>query len=169
MKIIKAAICHEFGQSLRIEDVQLRGPGPDEIEVELHAVAICHSDISYLSGHWGGVLPAVYGHEAAGVVAEVGRSVKGLQAGDPVVVTLLRACGDCEHCSAGRPYTCGEPSSAEQSPLRTLDSQPLEQGMHCGAFAERAVVHHSQVARVSPELPMAQASLLACGVITGIG
>ncbi|MEO0438250.1 MAG: Zn-dependent alcohol dehydrogenase [Pseudomonadota bacterium] len=169
MKIIKAAICHEFGHGLSVEKVRLRAPLSDEIEVELRSVAICHSDISYLSGHWGGVLPAVYGHEAAGVVAEVGQAVSGLKAGDPVVVTLIRACGDCEHCSAGRPYTCPKPANVGSSPLSTLEGLPLEQGMHCGAFAERVVVHHSQVAQISQELPMAQASLLACGVITGIG
>ncbi|HBR36628.1 MAG TPA: zinc-binding dehydrogenase, partial [Sulfitobacter pontiacus] len=68
MPLIKAAVCHEFGAPLKIEDVALRAPEGAEVEVTLDAVAICHSDISFASGGWGGSLPAVYGHEAAGRV-----------------------------------------------------------------------------------------------------
>ncbi|MEM8942629.1 MAG: Zn-dependent alcohol dehydrogenase [Pseudomonadota bacterium] len=169
MQRIKAAVCHEFGQGLTLDDVLLRSPRADEVEVDIHAVAICHSDISYLSGDWGGVLPAVYGHEAAGVIRAVGNTVTGFEPGDPVVVTLIRACAYCSSCYSGRPFACSERQTLEETPLWTLAGEPIEQGMQCGAFAERVVVHHSQVVRVSPQLPLPQASLLACGVITGIG
>ena len=79
MTRIKAAVCHEFGKPLHVEDIDLRAPENDEIEVTLGAVAICHSDISFANGDWGGFLPAVYGHEAAGRVSAVGDNVRGLE------------------------------------------------------------------------------------------
>ena len=90
MQKIKAAVAHEFGAPLVIEEVQLRAPEGTEVEVTLDAVAICHSDITFASGAWGGSLPAVYGHEAAGRVSAVGDRVRGVSIGDSVVVTLIR-------------------------------------------------------------------------------
>jgi len=106
MPRIKAAVCHEFGKPLTIEDVELRAPQSGEVEVTLAAVAICHSDISYAEGIWGGSLPAVYGHEAAGKITALGDNVRGLALGDTVVVTLIRACGTCPSCASGRPTIC---------------------------------------------------------------
>ena len=93
MQTIKAAVCHEFGTPLVIEDIQLRAPKVSEVEVTLHAVAICHSDISYAEGAWGGTLPVVLGHEAAGHISAVGPGVQDYAPGDAVLVTLLRSCG----------------------------------------------------------------------------
>lgn len=169
MQTIKAAVCHEFGKPLVVEDVQLRAPETGEIEVTLEAVAICHSDISYADGAWGGSLPAVYGHEAAGRVTSIGGGVTGLSAGDPVVVTLIRACGQCSSCSSGRPTGCETPYDGDFGPLKTADGGKLHQAMACGAFAEKVVVHHSQVVRMPEGMAMDTASLLACGVITGVG
>lgn len=169
MQTIKAAVCHEFGKPLVIEDVRLRAPEMGEIEVTLDAVAICHSDISYAEGAWGGTLPAVYGHEAAGRVTSVGAGVNGLSEGDPVVVTLIRACGECASCGSGRPTGCDTPYDGDHGPLTTADGGVLHQAMACGAFAEKVVVHHSQVAKIPEDMAMDAACLLACGVITGIG
>lgn len=169
MQTIKAAVCHEFGKPLVIEDVRLRAPEMGEIEVTLDAVAICHSDISYAEGAWGGTLPAVYGHEAAGRVTSVGAGVNGLAEGDPVVVTLIRACGECASCGSGRPTGCDTPYDGDHGPLTTADGGVLHQAMACGAFAEKVVVHHSQVAKIPEDMAMDAACLLACGVITGIG
>ena len=88
---MKAAICYEFGQPLVVEDIQLAPPKAGEIEVKLAACAICHSDIHYIDGAWGGVLPAVYGHEAAGVVTKVGSGVSRVKAGDHVAAGDLLA------------------------------------------------------------------------------
>ena len=84
----KAAICRTFGAPLTIETVELADPGPGEVMIRTAACAICHSDISYVEGAWGGELPAVYGHEAAGVVDAVGPGVTRLKVGDHVVATL---------------------------------------------------------------------------------
>ena len=169
MQIIKAAVCHQFGAPLVIEDVRLRAPAMGEIEVTLDAVAICHSDIVYAEGGWRGSLPAVYGHEAAGRISDVGPGVTGLVSGDSVVVTLIRACGQCPSCGAGRPTGCETTYDGDHGPLSTTDGGKLHQAMACGAFAEKIVVDHSQVVKIPSDMSMDAASLLACGVITGVG
>ncbi len=169
MQTIKAAVCRAFGEPLTIEEVQLAAPGTGEVEVTLDAVAICHSDISYADGAWGGFLPAVYGHEAAGVVSAVGEAAGDFKLGDPVVVTLIRACGSCPSCAGGKPTICETPYDTVKGPLRTSDGGPLEQAMACGAFAEKVVVSHRQIVRIPETLPKDLASLLSCGVITGVG
>lgn len=169
MQMIKAAVCHAFGTPLTIEEVRLRAPGMGEVEVKLDAVAICHSDISFSEGAWGGTLPAVYGHEAAGRVTAVGAGVAGLAVGDSVAVTLIRACGGCSNCGSGKPTLCETPYNGDKGPLSTADGGVLHQAMACGAFAEAVVVDHSQVVKIPDDMAKDVASLLSCGVITGVG
>jgi len=169
MAHITAAVCHEFNAPLSVETVDLRAPIGSEIEVTLGAVAICHSDISYADGAWGGSLPAVYGHEAAGRITAMGDSVRGLAIGDHVVVTLIRACGHCGNCASGAPTICETPYDGDRGPLTMPDGSKLHQAMACGAFAQKVVVDQAQVVKIAPEIPFTSASLLACGVITGIG
>ncbi|MDF1668796.1 MAG: Zn-dependent alcohol dehydrogenase [Roseovarius sp.] len=169
MTTIKAAVCHAFKEPLSVEDVTLRAPQMGEVEVDLHAVAICHSDITYAEGGWGGSLPAVYGHEAAGRISAMGDGVTGLSIGDPVVVTLIRACGHCPSCGEGRPTGCETPYDGDQGPLTTSEGGKLHQAMACGAFAEKVVVDQSQLVKTPDDMPLDAASLLACGVITGVG
>ncbi len=167
---MKAAVCHEFGKPLVIEEIELAPPGAGEIRVKLAACAICHSDIHIAEGAWGGKLPAVYGHEAAGVIEQTGPGVTGLQAGDPVVVTLIRSCGECHYCSQGRPVICETKFPLDRnSPLRAADGSPIAHGLRTGGFAEYVVVEASQAVAVPRDLPLDAASLLACGVITGLG
>ncbi|MBW4982762.1 Zn-dependent alcohol dehydrogenase [Mameliella sp. CS4] len=168
MTRIRAAVCTAFDAPLQIEDLDLRAPGAGEIEVTLEAVAICHSDISYATGAWGGTLPAVYGHEAAGRITALGEGISGLQTGDRVVVTLIRACGTCPTCASGRPTICiGDRDSAPV--LTRPDGTEVVQAMFCGAFAEKVVVDQSQVVTLPDDMPPEAVCLLACGVITGIG
>lgn len=169
MQTIKAAVCHGFETPLVIEEVMLRDPKLGEVEVTLDAVAICHSDISYAEGAWGGSLPAVYGHEAAGRVSAVGAGVPGFSKGDPVIVTLIRACGHCPSCNSGRPTGCETPHDGDAGPLRTADDGKLHQAMACGAFAEKVVVDQSQIVKIPEDMAMDAACLLSCGVITGVG
>lgn len=169
MPVIRAAVCREFGQPLTVEEVELADPGPGEIEVTLAACAICHSDISLAEGAWGGFLPAVYGHEAAGRVSRLGPGVTGFAEGDTVLVTFLRACGTCPSCVTGHPAVCETPRDNAAGPLRTADGQPLEQGLGAGCFAEKVVVEPSQIVKLPSDIPLDAASTLACGVITGIG
>jgi len=169
MQTIKAAVCHEFGAPLVIEDVLLAAPGMGEVEVTLDAVAICHSDISFAEGAWGGHLPAVYGHEAAGVISAVGDGVQGFAPGDSVVVTLIRSCGTCPSCAGGSPTICETPYNTAKGPLQTADGGPLDQSMACGAFAEKVVVDQRQIVKLPDDMAKDVASLLSCGVITGVG
>ena len=165
---IKAAVCHEFGAPLKIETIDLREPITGEVEVTLGAVAICHSDISFADGDWGGDLPAVYGHEAAGFISKIGDTVKGFVIGDRVVVTLIKSCGNCNNCLEGNPTIC-EDSNTAVPPILSSKGNTIQQVMNCGAFAEKVVVDQSQVVKLNYDLNFETASLLACGVITGIG
>lgn len=167
---MKAAVCRAFGQPLQIEDLRLAPPGFEEVKVGVRACAICHSDIHLADGAWGGALPAVYGHEAAGTVSEIGADVRHLRPGDRVVVSLLRSCGRCFFCERDESHLCaGDFPADDEARLLTRDGEPVEQAMHTGAFAEEVVVHESQVAVVPESLPFDAASLLGCSVITGLG
>lgn len=166
---MKAAVCREFGKPLVIEEVNLRAPKAGEVEVKLAACAICHSDILYAEGAWGGTLPAVYGHEAAGHVTAVGDGVTGYAVGDTVLVTLIHSCGHCIPCNHGQPARCETGVDRDHGPLSTADGGALHYGLQTAAFAEKVVVHASQLAAIPADIPMASASLLSCGVITGVG
>ena len=168
---MKAAVCRKFGAPLAIEEVELASPASGELKVRIKACAICHSDIHYAEGAWGGELPAVYGHEAAGIVDEVGEGVRSVKVGDSVVVTLVRSCGRCPCCAQGYYGSCESrfPLDAE-SPLRSArDAAKIGHGLRTGAFAEYAVVDASQVVAIPSDVPHDRAALLACGVITGFG
>ena len=167
MTQVRAAVCRAFGEPLTIEDLELAAPGAGEVEVTLGACAICHSDIAYAEGAWGGDLPMVYGHEAAGAISAVGPMVSGFDKGDRVIVTLIKSCGACESCGKGKPAICKNTMPAH--PLSTTSGDTIGQAMNCGAFAEKVVVHQSQIAAIPEDMPFDAASLLSCGVITGVG
>jgi S-(hydroxymethyl)glutathione dehydrogenase/alcohol dehydrogenase len=167
---MKAAVCQEHGQPLVIEDLELDGPGPGEVRVKLAACAICHSDIHYIEGAWGGKLPILCGHEASGVVEEIGAGVTGVVLDDHVVVTLIRSCGHCFYCLQGDPTQCETKFPLDAtSPLRRANGERVAQGIRTGAFAEYVMVHESQMVAIPKSVPLESASLLACGVITGLG
>jgi Zn-dependent alcohol dehydrogenase len=169
MTRIRAAVCHEFNAPLVIEEVNLRAPETGEVEVTLDAVAVCHSDISFWQGGFGGALPAVYGHEAAGTVTAIGPGVKGIKVGDSVCATLIRACGQCPSCGSGKPTICETPYDRSKGPLSAVDGGPMDHGLAIAAFAEKIVVDQSQVAVIPGDMPKDAASLISCGVITGLG
>ncbi|MDJ0822257.1 MAG: alcohol dehydrogenase catalytic domain-containing protein [Paracoccaceae bacterium] len=168
MQEIKAAVCTAHGAAMEIETLNLRAPGAGEIEVTLEAVAICHSDISYADGIWGGELPMVLGHEAAGRVTVVGDGVTSVAEGARVVVTLIKACGQCPNCAAGKPTICTGAAAADPV-LTRPDGSIVKAAMNCGAFAEKVVVDQSQVVALPDSMPPEAVALLACGVITGVG
>ena len=166
---MKAAVCREFGGPLTIEEVTLRETRKHEVLVKILACAVCHSDISFMEGAWGGSLPAVYGHEASGEILEVGDGVEDYSVGDKVLVTLIRACSECISCKKQAPVICEEPyDRMAQSPITGNDG-PFEHGLSTGAFAEMALVHYSQIQKIPSYLSSDVAALLSCGVITGFG
>ena len=167
---MRAAVCRAFGAPLVLEELELAAPEGDEVRVRIAACAVCHSDIHYAEGAWGGALPAVYGHEAAGVVAEVGAGVSTVVPGDHVIVTLIRFCGSCFFCAAGQPALCETPFPRDQrSPLTARDGTPVAAAMRMGAFAEEVVVHASQAIPIPHDVPFDSAALVACAVLTGVG
>ncbi len=167
---MKAAVCYEFGKPLVIEEIEIDPPQAGEIKVKLAACAICHSDIHYIDGAWGGMLPAIYGHEAAGIVSEVGSQVMRVKPGEPVVASLIRSCGYCYFCERGELHLCETSFGLDNaSRLHTPSGQSIQQGLRTAAFAEYIVIHESQVVKVPVSMPLDRASLLACGVITGLG
>src|SRR5437588_4147256 len=167
---MKAAVCYEFGQPLRVEDVEIDAPRKGEVKVRLAATGICHSDVHLVRGEWGGDLPVVAGHEAAGVVEEVGDDVTLAQPGDRVVVSLIRSCGRCFYCATGAPQQCEGTFALEtESRLHTKRGVPLRQGLLTAAFAEYTIVDQSQVVPVPDDMPLDRAALLASGGITVVG
>ncbi len=166
---MKAAVCRTFGAPLSIEDVSIAAPGEGEVRIDIKACAICHSDLTYIDGGWGGDLPAVFGHEAAGIVESVGAGVQDFKAGDRVVVTLIRSCGTCHCCAQGAQVACETSFPLDaQSPL-SIGSETLMHGLRTGAFAQQALVHQSQIVKLDDDVGFDVGSLLACGVITGFG
>jgi S-(hydroxymethyl)glutathione dehydrogenase / alcohol dehydrogenase len=169
-RTINAAICYEPRKPLLIEEVTIDAPQRDEISVRLVATAICHSDIHYLRGEWTPTFPIVAGHESAGIVEEVGEGVTLVKPGDRVIVSLLRNCGHCFFCMSGQPNHCSAVFALDtESRLRNGRGEFVHQGVKVGGFADYAVVHESQAVRVPDEMEMDRASLLACGVLTGVG
>lgn len=167
---MKAAVCYEFGEPLVVEEVEIDPPQKGEVRVRLAATAICHSDIHVIRGEWGGMTPVIAGHEAAGIVEEVGDHVTLAQPGDRVVVSLLRSCGRCFYCASGSPHQCeGSFALDTESRLRNRRGQPIQQGIRTAAFAESVVVDQSQVVPVPESVPLDRAALLACCVVTGFG
>lgn len=158
---MKAAVCYEFGKPLVVEEIKIDPPQTGEIKVKLAACAICHSDIHYIEGAWGGLLPAVYGHEAAGIVEEIGPHVTLTEPADHVVVSLIRSCGRCYFCTQGDPYICEATFALDnESRLHTKKGQSIRQGLRTGAFAEYVVVEESQVVRIPKEMPLILSNLI---------
>ena len=169
---IQAAVCREFGKPLTVETLRLDPPRGNEVRVKVLASSICHSDIIYMDGGWGGELPAVFGHEVAGVVTDIGPSVHSgdLRAGDRVLVSLLRSCGRCECCEAGVPTQCVTEFAIDSAPrLADVHGRPVRAGLRVGGFAESVVVDASQVVKIPEYVADEAACLISCGVMTGFG
>ncbi len=171
---VRAAVCRAFGQPLAIETLRLAPPERSEIRVRVRASAICHSDITCMDGGWGGkdALPAVFGHELAGVVTDLGPAVPpgGTRVGDRVLVSLLRSCGRCEHCEGGSPAQCATAFAIDSAPrLADAHGRPVRAALRVGGFAESVVVDVSQAVAIPAQVADEAACLLSCGVMTGFG
>jgi Zn-dependent alcohol dehydrogenase len=167
---MKAAVCYEFGKPLVIEELSLRPPRSDEVKVKVAATAICHSDIHDMHGDFGGKLPFVGGHETAGHVEDAGAGVTCVKLGDPVIGSLLEACGKCFYCVTGMPYFCETKVTYDvEGTLENQKGEGVIQKARVGGFAEYVLVHESQLVKIAEDFPMDLASLLACGVTTGFG
>jgi S-(hydroxymethyl)glutathione dehydrogenase/alcohol dehydrogenase len=167
---MKAAVCHEFGQPLVVEDVNIAAPAEGEVKIKVACTAICHSDIHDMKGELPGPVPFVPGHETAGYVAELGPGVTGFKVGDHVLVSLLAACGECYYCVTGLPHLCPAKFAPPQRTRLTLkDGSTVYQRGGISGFAEEALVDRSQLVVLPDDMPLDRAALIACGVTTGFG
>jgi S-(hydroxymethyl)glutathione dehydrogenase/alcohol dehydrogenase len=173
---VRAAVLREVNEPLSVEDVELAEPGAGEVEVRLCAAGVCHSDWNVVTGATTNPLPAVLGHEGAGVVTRVGPGVEALAEGDHVVLSWLPACGRCFYCAQGRRVLC-DVAMADMFrgtlPGGTLrlshNGGPLYHYSYLSAFAERCVVPEGCCVRVRDDAPFEVAALVGCAVMTGFG
>jgi S-(hydroxymethyl)glutathione dehydrogenase/alcohol dehydrogenase len=173
---VRAAVLHEIGRPLEIAELEIDAPRTGEVRIEVAASGVCRSDLSVTTGTLKSPLPVVLGHEAAGVVTELGGGVRDLAVGDRVVVSLTPACGECLFCKEGHPNRCvkmvpGMVGSTMLDGTTRLHRRGESVYQLCGvaSFAEQAVVCAGSCIRVEPEIPLEQACLLGCGVLTGAG
>jgi S-(hydroxymethyl)glutathione dehydrogenase/alcohol dehydrogenase len=174
---IRAAVLEEFGQPLRVQEVDLEEPRQGEALVRLAACGVCHTDLYTASGaDPTGYAPCVLGHEGAGVVEAVGPDVRFVAPGDHVITLFAPECGECVHCRSPKTNRCV--AIRDQQGLGHLpdgttrlrrDGEPLRHFMGTSTFAERAVLPEIALAKVNPDAPLAGCAPFACGLSTGIG
>jgi len=181
---IKAAVLNAIGakapyvesKPLTIEEIDLDPPGHGEVLVKIGAAGLCHSDLSVINGDRPRPMPMALGHEAAGIVEEVGEGVTDLKRGDHVVLVFVPSCGHCGPCAEGRPALC-EPGAAANGAGTLLSGErrltrggkPINHHLGCSVFAEYATVSRRSVVKIDPELPLDEAALFGCAVLTGVG
>jgi S-(hydroxymethyl)glutathione dehydrogenase / alcohol dehydrogenase len=173
---MRAAVLREVDQPMSVEEVELAAPGPGEVEVRLSAAGVCHSDWNVVTGATSNPLPAVLGHEGAGIVAAVGDGVDSVAEGDHVVLSWLPACGRCFFCTQGRHVLCDV--AMEDMFRGTLPGGALRLSQNGGAlhhysylsaFAERCIVPEGCCVKVRDDAPFEVAALVGCAVMTGYG
>jgi S-(hydroxymethyl)glutathione dehydrogenase/alcohol dehydrogenase len=167
---IKAAVYQKPHEPLTIEEVELRKPTAGEVLVRTVCSGVCHSDMHFVDGLWALPIPTVLGHEAAGVVEEVGEGVSYVKKGDRVIMSFRPFCGACYFCLRGEPHLCNDLGiQASAAGRMTWKGGPLLQFANVGSFAEYMITSQNGVVKVPNEMPMAEAALIGCGVMTGIG
>ena len=181
---IRAAVLETMGAAhpyaasrpLKIDELDLAPPGTGEILVRIKAAGLCHSDLSVINGDRPRPMPMALGHEAAGVVEQLGDGVQDLAVGDHVVLVFVPSCGHCHPCAEGRPALC-EPGAAANGAgsllngarRLTRDGQTINHHLGCSAFATHAVVSRRSAIKIDHELPFEHAALFGCAVLTGVG
>lgn len=170
---MKAAVLEAPGQPLAIETLVIDKPGPREVLIRTAACGLCHSDLHFIDGAYPHPLPAVPGHEAAGIVEAVGSEVTRIRPGDAVVTCLSVFCGHCEYCLSGRMALCPGSGTrrAKGAPprLSRADGSPVHQLLNLSGLAEMMLVHENACVAIRPDMPLDRAALLGCAVTTGAG
>lgn len=181
----KAIVLRELGmpepyaesQPLRVEDVELDPPGEGELLVKVVGAGLCHSDLSIINGSRPRPLPMVLGHEGAGEVVELGDGVRDIAPGDHVVFQFSASCGRCVRCLEGRPQICETHAVARArgdlmgGGKRFSDAEGTRLAHHTGVscFSEYVVVDRGSVVRIDDDLPLGEAAIFGCAVMTGVG
>ncbi|MGW0997494.1 Zn-dependent alcohol dehydrogenase [Streptomyces sp. NPDC002523] len=167
---VRAAVLPAVGAQLEITGIELPDPGPGQVRVRLAAAGVCHSDLSLSNGTMRVPVPAVLGHEGAGTVLAVGEGVTHVAPGAPVVLNWAPSCGTCHACTLGEVWLCANAlGGAAAVHARTVDGTDLHPGLNVAAFAEETVVSASCVLPLPDGVPLVDAALLGCAVLTGYG
>ncbi|MCX5370990.1 Zn-dependent alcohol dehydrogenase [Streptomyces sp. NBC_00103] len=167
---VRAAVLPAIGAPLEIREIVLPDPGPGRVRVRLAAAGVCHSDLSLSDGTMRLPLPAVLGHEGAGTVVAVGEGVEHLAPGAGVILNWAPSCGSCHPCTLGEVWLCVNAlNGAAEVYARTTDGTDLHPGLNVAAFAEETVVPASCVLPLPDGIPLTDAALLGCAVLTGYG
>ncbi len=170
---MKAAVLREIPGELVIDEVRIDKPGPREVLIRTVAAGCCHSDLHFIEGTYRTPVPAVLGHESAGIVEQVGADVTAVAPGDHVITCLSVFCGQCDFCISGRPHLCTKvatrrPKDGPQR-LSAADGSPMNQFLDLSSFAEQMLVHEGAVVKIRDDMPLDRAALIGCGVTTGLG
>ncbi|HVS14262.1 MAG TPA: Zn-dependent alcohol dehydrogenase [Thermoanaerobaculia bacterium] len=170
---MRAAVLREVPGELHIEEVEIGSPGPREVLIRTRAAGLCHSDLHFMEGKYPHPVPAVLGHESAGVVEAVGDQVRYVAPGDHVITCLSVYCGNCEACLTGHLSICPNKDQTARAKgaeprLRQGDGK-MAQFLHLSSFAEQMLVHEHALVKISQEVPFDRAALLGCSVTTGLG
>ena len=175
-RTVRAAVLTALDAPLELREVELDSPHAGEVLVRMVASGVCHTDLSMVNGTLPITLPAVLGHEGAGIVEEVGEGVDGFAPGDHVVISWVPQCGDCYFCRHGQPQLCSAADVVlaaagllDGTPRFRMDGLPLQQMLGAGTFAEATVVDASALIKVPDDLDLTIAALLGCAVLTGVG
>jgi len=169
---MKAAVLREVRTPLQIEDVTISKPGPHEVLIRTVAAGVCHSDLHFVEGSYPHPLPAVLGHESAGVVEQVGSEVRTVKPGDHVITCLSAFCGHCEHCLTGHMSRCisGEVRRDKRDEPRLGSAAGgMNQYLNLSSFAEQMLIHEHACVAIRPDMPLDRAALIGCSVTTGVG
>ncbi len=164
----RAVIASSKGAPVEVENIRVPDPGPGEALVRVQACGVCHTDLHYREGAINDDFPFLLGHEAAGIVEEVGDGVDEVAPGDFVVLAWRAPCGTCRSCRRGRPWYCFNSRNAEQAMARS-DGTELTPALGIGAFSELTVVAAGQAVKVNPAAKPEPAGLIGCGVMAGLG
>jgi S-(hydroxymethyl)glutathione dehydrogenase/alcohol dehydrogenase len=169
---MKAAVLRAVKQPLTIEDIEISKPGPHEVLVRTVAAGVCHSDLHFQTGAYLYPMPAVLGHESAGVVEQVGSEVRYVVPGDHVITCLSVFCGHCEFCLSGRPALCTKHDTRRKPtdpPRLSKGGTPVWQFLDLSSYAEQMLVHENAIVKITKDMPLDRAALIGCGVTTGVG
>ncbi|HEX9713895.1 MAG TPA: Zn-dependent alcohol dehydrogenase [Actinomycetota bacterium] len=168
---MRAAVVRELNVPVEISDqIELAGPGPGEVRVKMVAAGVCHSDISGTNGTFPMPLPFVIGHEGAGEIIAVGEGVSTLAVGDHVILSWMPPCGSCRFCLGGQPHLClNEVAIGTLAQRFSLNGEQVYGFSGTGTFAEETVVSHKGAIKIPDDVPLDVASLIGCGVMTGVG
>jgi S-(hydroxymethyl)glutathione dehydrogenase/alcohol dehydrogenase len=170
---MKAAVFHGPQLPLSIEDVELDKPQDREVLIKTVASGVCHSDLHFVDGFYPYPAPAVLGHEAAGIIEEVGRQVTYVKPGDHVICCLSVFCGNCEQCMSGHPNRCSNKQATQRDPKDkpriSQKGKMVNQFLDISSYCEKMLLHENAVVKIREDLPLDRAALIGCGVTTGVG